>query len=246
MTAKFKPSLTTTAICITSFFVIAGLASVSNAGPSRTKAKAAAAAVVPVSAPAAALPLENAAPTGTSGTMGGSTDTSAAVGATASAMPGGSSARTSGSQSSAPAPRAAGNILEVAANAGQFSTLVAAINAAGLSETLNGAGPFTVFAPTDAAFAKLPAGTVESLLMPENKAKLSALLTYHVVPGKIASADLAGVTATPATVQGSTLSVDSSSGIKVGGATVTSPDVAASNGTIHVIDTVLIPPARAQ
>ena len=143
---------------------------------------------------------------------------------------------------STPAPRAAGNIIEVASNARQFTTLVAAINAAGLTETLTGAGPFTVFAPTDAAFAKLPAGTVESLLMPENKAKLTAILTYHVLAGRVASSDLAGTTATPATVQGGTLTVDTSDGVKVGGAKVTTPDVAASNGTIHVIDTVLMPP----
>jgi uncharacterized surface protein with fasciclin (FAS1) repeats len=140
--------------------------------------------------------------------------------------------------------QAAGNILEVASNAGQFTTLVAAINAAGLTETLNGAGPFTVFAPTDAAFAKLPAGTLESLLMPENKAKLAAILTYHVVPGRIASADLTGETTTPATVQGGTLAVDTRSGVKINSATVTGPDVNAANGVIHVIDTVLIPPAQ--
>jgi uncharacterized surface protein with fasciclin (FAS1) repeats len=203
MTVKFKPSLTTTAIAISTFFVIAGLASASHAGPDKANA---------ATAPPAPVPA------------------AAAVDASAS------------SQTSS-APRAGGNIIEVATRAGQFTTLVAAINAAGLSETLNGAGPFTVFAPTDAAFAKLPAGTVESLLMPENKAKLTALLTYHVVPGRVASADLAGVTATPATVQGGTLAVDTSSGVKVGGATVTTADVRASNGTIHVIDTVLIPPA---
>jgi uncharacterized surface protein with fasciclin (FAS1) repeats len=150
------------------------------------------------------------------------------------------------SQSASPAPRASGTVLEVATSAGQFTTLLAAIKAAGLSETLSGAGPFTVFAPTDAAFGKLPAGTVEELLMPENKAKLAAILTYHVVPGRVTSADLGTMTSTPATVQGGTISIDASSGIKVGGATVSSPDVNASNGTIHVIDTVLMPPARAQ
>jgi uncharacterized surface protein with fasciclin (FAS1) repeats len=160
---------------------------------------------------------------------------------------------TSTTSVSAPAPQAEmspeapaqtrGTVLEVATNAGQFSTLVAAINAAGLTETLSGAGPFTVFAPTDAAFAKLPAGTLENLLMPENKAKLAAILSYHVVPGRIASADLAGVRTTPATVQGTSLSVDTRSGVKINGASVTTPDVAASNGTIHVIDTVLLPPA---
>jgi uncharacterized surface protein with fasciclin (FAS1) repeats len=150
------------------------------------------------------------------------------------------------SQTTAPAQRTTGTVLEVATNAGQFTTLLAAIKAAGLNETLSGAGPFTVFAPTDAAFGKLPAGTVEELLMPENKAKLAAILTYHVVPGRVSSADLGTMTATPATVQGGTLAIDASSGIKVGGAVVSSPDVSASNGTIHVIDTVLMPPARAQ
>jgi uncharacterized surface protein with fasciclin (FAS1) repeats len=149
-------------------------------------------------------------------------------------------------QSARATPRPTGTILEVATNAGGFTTLLAAIKAAGLTETLSGAGPFTVFAPTDAAFGKLPAGTVEELLMPENKAKLAAILTYHVVPGRVTSADLGTLTVTPATVQGGTLSIDASSGIKVGGASVSSPDVNASNGTIHVIDTVLMPPARAQ
>lgn len=145
--------------------------------------------------------------------------------------------------SSAPSAQAQGNVIEVATAAGQFSTLVAAINAAGLAQTLGGEGPFTVFAPSDAAFAKLPAGTLESLLMPENKLRLAAILSFHVVPGRVASADLANVTTTPATVQGGTLRVDTTAGIKVNGATVTSPDISASNGVIHVIDTVLMPPA---
>jgi uncharacterized surface protein with fasciclin (FAS1) repeats len=145
----------------------------------------------------------------------------------------------------APTPKATsptGTILEVADAAGQFSTFVAAIGAAGLTDRLNGDGPFTVFAPSDAAFGKLPAGTVENLLMPNSKAKLAAILSYHVIVGRIASTDLAGLTSTPATVQGATLSVNTRAGIKIGGATVTTPDVAATNGIIHVIDTVLIPP----
>lgn len=142
------------------------------------------------------------------------------------------------------APATSGTVLEVATQAGQFTTLVAAIEAAGLTQTLNGAGPFTIFAPSDAAFSKLPAGTVENLLMPENKAKLAAILSYHVVPGRLASSALSGITATPATVQGGTLTIDTALGVKVGGATVTSADIAASNGVIHVIDTVLMPPAR--
>jgi uncharacterized surface protein with fasciclin (FAS1) repeats len=196
MTVQVKPSLTTTAIAITTFFVIAGLASASHAEPRKGQTTPATSKNEAVTSP----------PT-------------------------------------ASTPRAEGTIIEVATRAGQFSTLVAAINAAGLSETLNGAGPFTVFAPTDAAFAKLPAGTVENLLMPENKSRLAALLSYHVVAGRVASADLAGITATPATVQGGTLTVDTSSGVKIGGAAVTTADVAASNGVIHVIDTVLMPPA---
>jgi uncharacterized surface protein with fasciclin (FAS1) repeats len=142
------------------------------------------------------------------------------------------------------APPASGTVLEVASQAGQFTTLVAAIEAAGLTATLNGAGPFTVFAPSDAAFAKLPAGTVENLLMPENKAKLASILSYHVLPGRLASSSLASDAQSPATLQGATLQIDSSAGIKVGGALVTSPDIAASNGVIHVIDTVLMPPTR--
>jgi uncharacterized surface protein with fasciclin (FAS1) repeats len=142
------------------------------------------------------------------------------------------------------APPTSGTVLEVASQAGQFTTLVAAIEAAGLTATLNGAGPFTVFAPSDAAFAKLPAGTVENLLMPENKAKLASILSYHVLPGRLASSNLASDAQSPATLQGATLQIDNSLGIKVGGALVTSPDIAASNGVIHVIDTVLMPPTR--
>ena len=133
------------------------------------------------------------------------------------------------------------SIVETAASAGNFTTLVAAIRAAGLVETLNGEGPFTVFAPTDAAFAKLPAGTVEDLLKPENKDKLTAILTYHVVPGKVMSGDIAGKTLEAATVQGSALAVDATSGVKINDATVVTADVGASNGVIHVIDTVLLP-----
>ncbi len=132
--------------------------------------------------------------------------------------------------------------MEVAASNPDFSTLVAAIKAAGLVDALNGKGPFTVFAPTNAAFAALPAGTVESLLKPENKAKLTAILTYHVLPAKIESAALAGKTLTsPATLQGSTLAVDGTNGGKINNATVTAADVKASNGVIHVIDKVLLP-----
>nr|WP_246116842.1 fasciclin domain-containing protein [Denitrobaculum tricleocarpae] len=133
------------------------------------------------------------------------------------------------------------DIVDTAVGAGQFNTLVAAVQAADLVDTLKSKGPFTVFAPNDDAFAKLPAGTVENLLKPENKDQLVAILTYHVVPGKIMSADIAGKTADVATVQGGELAVDATSGVKVNDATVIAADVGASNGVIHVIDTVLLP-----
>jgi uncharacterized surface protein with fasciclin (FAS1) repeats len=135
----------------------------------------------------------------------------------------------------------AADIVDTAVSAGQFNTLVAAVTAAGLVDTLKSDGPFTVFAPTDAAFDKLPAGTVEDLLKAENKDKLVAILTYHVVPGKIMAADIAGKTAMVETVQGGKLSVDATSGVRVDNATVTSADIVASNGVIHVIDTVVLP-----
>ena len=144
----------------------------------------------------------------------------------------------------APIPAMAKDIVDVAIGAPQFSTLVAAVQAADLVDTLKGAGPFTVFAPTNDAFAKLPAGTVENLLKPENKAQLVAMLTYHVLPGKVMAADVANAQVTPATVQGATVAVDGRSGVKVNNATVISADIAASNGIIHGIDTVLMPPAK--
>ena len=132
------------------------------------------------------------------------------------------------------------NIVAVAMQAGIFKTLCAAVGAAGLAETLQGAGPFTVFAPTDEAFAKLPKGTVETLLKPENKAKLGAILTYHVVAGKVMAADVKTMKAK--TVNGQELDVKVAHGtVTVNNATVTSTDVAASNGVIHVIDNVLLP-----
>ena len=131
-------------------------------------------------------------------------------------------------------------IVGVAAGAGQFNTLVAAVKAAGLVDTLNGAGPFTVFAPTDEAFAKLPAGTVETLLKPENKEKLVAILTYHVLAGKVMAADVKTMGAK--TVNGKEASIKVDGGkVTIGAATVVKTDIAASNGVIHVIDTVLIP-----
>ena len=133
------------------------------------------------------------------------------------------------------------DIVDTAIAAGQFETLVAAVQAAGLVEVLKGDGPFTVFAPTDEAFATLPAGTVDNLLKPENKDQLAAVLTYHVVPGKIMSADIAGKTAEVTTVQGSDLSVNATDGVMVDNATVVAADIEADNGVIHVIDQVVLP-----
>jgi uncharacterized surface protein with fasciclin (FAS1) repeats len=136
----------------------------------------------------------------------------------------------------------AADIVDTAVAAGEFTTLAAALEAAGLVETLKGEGPFTVFAPTDDAFAKLPAGTVESLLEPENKEQLAAILTYHVVPGEVMAADV--VTMSEAdTVNGKPLSIKAEGGaVMVNDATVTQADVDASNGVIHVVDTVILPP----
>ena len=132
------------------------------------------------------------------------------------------------------------DIVETAVAAGSFSTLVTAVKAAGLVDTLKGPGPFTVFAPTDDAFKKLPAGTLEAVLA--DKAKLTAILTYHVVAGKVTAADVAGLNGkTATTVQGGGLEIDTTNGVKVGAATVSKADIACSNGVIHVIDTVLIP-----
>jgi uncharacterized surface protein with fasciclin (FAS1) repeats len=135
------------------------------------------------------------------------------------------------------------DIVAVAAGNGQFTTLVAAVKAAGLVETLQGAGPFTVFAPTDAAFAKLPAGTIEALLA--DKMKLASILTYHVVPGKVSSGDIVKTGgARPATVNGAPINVTVRDGsVYVDAARVTTADVQASNGVIHVIDAVILPAA---
>ena len=132
------------------------------------------------------------------------------------------------------------DIVDTAVDAGSFTTLVAAVEAAGLVETLKGEGPFTVFAPTDEAFAALPEGTVANLLLPENKDQLVAILTYHVVPGNVMSTDLTDdMTAT--TVQGSDVTIDLDNGVMVQDANVVTPDIAASNGVIHVIDKVIMP-----
>ena len=133
------------------------------------------------------------------------------------------------------------DIVDTAVAAGSFSTLVAAVTAAGLVETLKGDGPFTVFAPSDDAFAKLPAGTVDDLVKPENKDKLTAILTLHVLSGAVHAADIAGKTLHPASVNGEALDVDGTNGVTVNGAKVTSADIECTNGVIHVIDTVLLP-----
>jgi uncharacterized surface protein with fasciclin (FAS1) repeats len=136
----------------------------------------------------------------------------------------------------------AADIVDTAVAAGNFTTLVAAVKAAGLVDTLKGPGPFTVFAPTDAAFAALPAGTVETLLKPENKSKLASILTYHVLPGSVTSKDIAGKKLDPKTLEGQTLAIDASgSAVKVNDATVTKADIVTDNGIIHVIDKVLLP-----
>ena len=134
------------------------------------------------------------------------------------------------------------DIVDTAVAAGSFKTLVAAVQAAGLVETLKGEGPFTVFAPTDEAFAKLPEGTVEMLLKPENKEKLVAVLTYHVVPGKVMAADVVKLTEAP-TVQGSKAKVKVANGtVMIDAAKVVKTDIETSNGVIHVIDAVILPP----
>jgi len=133
------------------------------------------------------------------------------------------------------------DIVDTAVAAGSFTTLAKALQAAGLVDTLKGKGPFTVFAPTDEAFAKLPAGTVEDLLKPENKAKLQAILTYHVVPGKVMASQVTGLTSAK-TVNGKSLSVSvKDGGVKIDDANVVKTDIVTSNGVIHVIDSVVLP-----
>jgi uncharacterized surface protein with fasciclin (FAS1) repeats len=133
------------------------------------------------------------------------------------------------------------DIVDTAVSAGNFKTLAAALKAAGLVETLKGKGPFTVFAPTDEAFAKLPEGTVATLLKPENKDKLIAVLTYHVVPGRVLAKDVVGLSAAK-TVQGSEVKISVSDGkVMVDNANVVATDIKAGNGVIHVIDSVILP-----
>jgi uncharacterized surface protein with fasciclin (FAS1) repeats len=132
------------------------------------------------------------------------------------------------------------DIIDTALSAGNFSTLAAALGAAGLIEALKSDGPFTVFAPTDDAFAKIPPQTLGELLQPENKEKLIAILTYHVVPGKVTSHDVVNLNSAT-TLQGQALTISKQDGVKINDAKVIAPDVEATNGVIHVIDTVLIP-----
>lgn len=133
------------------------------------------------------------------------------------------------------------DIVDTAVAAGSFGTLVAAVQAAGLVDALKGEGPFTVFAPTDAAFAALPAGTVETLLKPENKDQLVNILTYHVLPGKVMSGDIAGKALDVKMLNGGTAKVDATSGVKIDTANVVTADIETSNGVIHVIDAVILP-----
>lgn len=133
------------------------------------------------------------------------------------------------------------DIVDTAVAAGSFNTLVAAVQAAGLEATLRSEGPFTVFAPTDEAFAKLPEGTVENLLKPENKDTLVSILTYHVIPGAVMSSDIAGQKLEVETVEGSSVSIDATDGVTIDGASVIQPDIKTSNGVIHVIDAVIMP-----
>jgi uncharacterized surface protein with fasciclin (FAS1) repeats len=169
----------------------------------------------------------------------------AAVAALTLAACGSSSSSTATSSSPAPStpaassPAAAGTIVDVAASNPDFSTLVAAVEAAGLVDTLNGPGPFTVFAPTNEAFAALPAGLLDKLLLPANKETLTKILTYHVVAAKVMATDVKP--GAVATVEGSDITITTEGGVKVNDANVTATDVEASNGVIHVIDAVLVP-----
>ena len=158
-------------------------------------------------------------------------------------QPAAAPASDSGASTEGGEPAAAGDtkdIVDTAVAAGQFTKLAAALEAAGLVETLKGPGPFTVFAPTDEAFAKLPPGALEDLLKPENKQKLADVLTYHVVPGKVMSGDVVKLTSAK-TVLGKDVTIDASDGVKVDGAKVIKADIETSNGVIHVIDTVILP-----
>lgn len=144
------------------------------------------------------------------------------------------------SEMASEAPAGAGTIVDIASTTDGFGTLVAAVQAAGLGETLAGEGPFTVFAPTDEAFAALPAGLVDALLLPENKDALAKILTYHVVPGTVMAADITD--GEVATVEGQNVTLSTADGVTVNGAKVVQADIVADNGVIHVIDAVILPP----
>jgi len=150
-------------------------------------------------------------------------------------------ATAAGLATAAPAFAQDADIVETATEAGSFETLLAAAAAADLVDTLKGEGPYTVFAPTDEAFAALPEGTVEGLLQPENKDQLVQILTYHVIPGKVMSGDIAGQELSVASVAGPELMINATDGVMVNDATVVTADVEASNGVIHVVDTVILP-----
>ncbi|HSE23976.1 MAG TPA: fasciclin domain-containing protein [Pyrinomonadaceae bacterium] len=137
------------------------------------------------------------------------------------------------------------DIVDTALSAGNFSTLAAALRAAGLLEALKSEGPFTVFAPTDDAFAKIPPQTLSELLQPQNKEKLTAILTYHVVPGRVTAHDVANLNSAT-TLQGQTVKISKQDGVKINDAKVIAPDVEATNGVIHVIDSVLMPATTAK
>ena len=168
-----------------------------------------------------------------------------AIALAALALPATASAQHSGSHASSTASAPKENIVQVAVAAGSFNTLVEAVKAAGLVETLSGKGPFTVFAPSDAAFAKVPKATLDGLLA--DRAALQSVLTFHVIPGRVGAADIVRTNgATPRTVNGKPLDIDVRDGkVFVNGAQVVTADVPASNGVIHVIDAVLLPPAAA-
>lgn len=167
-----------------------------------------------------------------------------AVALAALLIAGGYGASAHAGQSANAVAAAPGNVVEVAIGAGSFNTLVAAIKAADLAGALQGSGPFTVFAPTDAAFAALPPGTLDDLLKPANKEKLKSILLYHVVPGKVMSGDLKG-TINAKTLQGQTVKIVAGGmGVTVDGADVVTADVGANNGVIHVINAVILPPAK--
>ena len=169
-----------------------------------------------------------------------SDDTAAAPAASTSAAAGDAMAASEMPMADSEMPMAAGDIIDIASTTDGFATLTAAVTAGGLVETLKGAGPFTVFAPTDAAFAALPAGVLDALLLPENKDVLAQILAYHVVAGKVMAADVTD--GDVATVEGQNVTLSTADGVTVNGAKVVQADVVTSNGVIHAIDAVILPP----